>query len=96
MVDEGFRYYLPAFLMMALDPDAEEITDGLCFALTDPAPRAKEHSRRFHARMAGLSPRERAAVGGVLLYLADRYARSGEPDNSARDALDSYWAPVAR
>jgi hypothetical protein len=97
MFDEGFRYYLPAFLLIALEPEgeADEITDALCFALTDPAPRAREDSRRFHARMAGLS-RERAAVTGVLRHLADRYDRAGEPDNSARDALDSYWELFTR
>ena len=96
MLDEGFRYYLPAYLLVALEPEAEDITDALCFALTDPAPRAKEDSRRFHARMAGLSLREKAAVTGVLRHLADRYDRAGEPDNSARDALDSYWELASR
>lgn len=101
MLDEGFRYYLPAFLLMALDPQAAEITEPLCFALTDPGlqagkeSQAGEDARRFRARMAALSAEERAAVAGVLRYIADRYDRAGDPGNPAQDALRSYWEPAS-
>jgi hypothetical protein len=91
LLDESFLYYLPAFMLMALEEG--EIAEPLSFALTDPGPEAPLDSRCFRARMAGLSATERAAVVAVLRHLTDRYERAGEP-NPARDALHSYWDPL--
>jgi hypothetical protein len=91
MVDEGFRYYLPAFLLMALEPQAREMVETLCFVLTDRGEEGGEDSRRFHARMAGLLTEEKAAVVDVLRFLAETYEREGDPGNPARAALRSYW-----
>jgi hypothetical protein len=91
MVDEGFLYYLPAFLLMALEPQAGEMAEALSFALTDGGTEGEEDSRRFHARMARLSAEEKAAVADVLRFLADGYDREGDPVNPARKALRSYW-----
>ena len=88
--DEGFLYYLPALLTLALDPAAGEIADAVCYALTAPAANAAEDRQRFRARMSGLSDEERSAVAGVLRHLADREG----PGSPARDALHSYWAPA--
>jgi len=90
--DDGFLYYLPAFLLMALDEG--EIAEPLSFSLTDPGTAAPEDSRRFRDRMAKLFPAERAAVIAALRGLAEGYERAGEPDNPARDALASYWDPL--
>lgn len=91
MQDEGFLYFLPAFLQMALDPGAREMTDALVFSLTDPGPQAGDDSRVFRSRMARLSVEERRVVVDVLQHLAERAEREGEPDNAARHALRSYW-----
>lgn len=91
--DDGFRYYLPAFLLMALDPQGEEITDSLVFALTAPGKHKEEDLQRFHERMEKLTSDERAAVICTLHYLVEWYDREGLPDNPARDALRSYWEP---
>lgn len=95
MRDEGFLYYLPAFLSMVLDPEAQEITDAVSYALTAPEPEAAEDARRFRERMARLSAEEGAAVTAVLRHLADLQDRAGEPVNPARDALQSYWEPAS-
>jgi hypothetical protein len=95
MTDEGFRYFLPAYLLMALDPQGGEIVETLCFVLTDRGTEGAEESRRFHARMAGLSAEEKAAVADVLRVLADAYDREGDPVNPARAALSSYWERAA-
>jgi hypothetical protein len=95
MLDDGFRYYLPAFLLMALDPEAREISEPLCFTLTDRGASAGQDFSRFQARVARLSAEEKAAVTEVLRHLADQYDRAGDPDNPARHALDSYWEPAA-
>jgi hypothetical protein len=87
--DEGFLYYLPAFLTLTLDPAAGEITDAVCYALTAPASDAAGDLKQFRARMNGLSDEERAAVAAVLRHLADRDG----PGSPAQDALDSYWTP---
>jgi hypothetical protein len=91
MQDEGFLYFLPAFLLMALDPAAREMTDALVFSLTDPGPQKSDDSRSFRARMARLSTDERKVVVDLLQYLAERADLEGEPDNAARHALRSYW-----
>jgi len=94
MTDEGLLYYLPAFLLMALEPEAAELVETLSFVLTDPQPESGEGSR-FRARMAGLSPEEKAAVASVLRFLAHAYDREGDPVNPARTALRSYWERAA-
>lgn len=91
MLDEAFRYYLPAFLLMALDPQAYDMAEHVCFVLTDPGPADAALHTRFRARVAQLSAAEKDAVTAVLRFLADDYDRKGEPMNPARAALDSYW-----
>jgi hypothetical protein len=88
MRDEGFLYYLPAFLSLALDPDAGEIRDAVSYALTAPGADASGGDRdRFRARMRRLSDDEKAAVTGVLRHLAEEEG----PGSPAQDALESYW-----
>jgi len=93
MTEDGFCYYLPAFLLMALDPQGGDIADTLVFALTAPEQHKGEDLRRFRARMDRLSTNERAAVICTLRCLAERYDGDGLPDNPARIALKSYWEP---
>jgi uncharacterized protein DUF6714 len=85
--DEGFLYYLPAFLSMALDEGAGEIRDAVCYALTAPRPEATRDAEQFRARVSALSDGERRAVASVLRVLAEREG----PGSPAQDALDSYW-----
>jgi hypothetical protein len=91
MLDEGFRYYLPGFLTMALDlKEAGDIADAICGTLTEPPHDAPaEDKARFTSRMSGLSSEEKNAVREVLESLASEYDRAGYPDNPARAALKS-------
>lgn len=93
MLDEGFCYYLPAFLLMALDPQGGEIADSLVFALTAPEQHAGKDFDRFCARMERLSTDERAAVICTLRCLVELYDRDGLPINPAKVAWQRYWAP---
>lgn len=93
MFDEGFCYYLPAFLLMALDPQGGEIADSLVFALTAPEQHAAGDFDRFRARMERLSTEERAAVICTLRRLVELYDRDGLPINPAKVALQRYWEP---
>ena len=87
MSDEGFLYYLPAFLAIALDPEAGEIADAVGYALTPPGPEAADDARKFRARMSQLSDAERSAVTAVLRHLAEREG----PGSPAHDALQGFW-----
>ena len=89
LVDEGFQYFLPGFLMMALDlNEAGEIADAICSALTEPACDALPQDKaRFASRMDGLSREEKNTIREVLEFLAREYNRVGYPDNPARTAL---------
>jgi hypothetical protein len=89
MRDEGFRYYLPGFLAMALDlSDAGDIADTICGVLTEPTSDASaEDKARFASRMSGFSIEEKNAVRQVLEFLAREYDRARYPDNPARAAL---------
>jgi hypothetical protein len=92
MVPEGFRYYLPAFLLMALEPESE-LDDSVMLNLTAPGLHDTAMVDRFRARVEGLSADERAAVICTLRCLAERYDREGYPYNPAKEALESYWEP---
>jgi hypothetical protein len=85
--DEGFLYYLPAFLTIALDPQAGDIADAVAYALTAPGPDAAEDRQSFQARMRGLSEAEKNAVTAVLRHLAQREG----PGSPAHDALQGFW-----
>jgi hypothetical protein len=87
MQDEGFLYYLPAFLSLALDSEAGDIADAVSYALTAPPASAADDGRRFHARISRLSGNEKAAVTAVLSHLA----KQDGPGSPAQDALQSYW-----
>ncbi len=93
MVPEGFCYYLPSFLLMALEPEGEDIAFPLAHHLIAPDAHETEALARFRARVERLSADERAAVTCTLRCLADRYGREGLPDNPARVALERYWEP---
>jgi Family of unknown function (DUF6714) len=93
MTPEGCRYYLPAFLLMALEPNSE-IVDSLMSDLTAPDPNDPEKGGWFywlHRRAEGLTADERAAVIYTLRCLSERYDREEYPYNPAKKALESYW-----
>jgi hypothetical protein len=95
MTADGFRYYLPAFLLMALDPHARDMAEHVTFVLTDPGDAEATRHERFRARVTSLLPAEKIAVTEVLRLLARECEEGGDPINPAREALDSYWEPAA-
>ena len=80
---QGFVYYLPAFLTLALDVDGPfEIGESLVFKLWS-----------FPEEVAALlAPAEKRAVVHVLEFLARVYDERNYLRNNARVALDHYWA----
>jgi hypothetical protein len=85
LTDEGFLYYLPAFLTIALDAQAGDLADAVSYALTPPE--AAGELNAFRARMGRLAAEERAAVTAVLRHVAEREGAGGP----AHDALQGYW-----
>lgn len=86
--DEGFRYYLPAFLMMALNPtEAREMIDSLVSALTFTSD--SSNTNRFENRITALSKEQQKVVINVLRFLAKHYNEYKFPDNPAQSALQT-------
>lgn len=90
---EGFCYYLPAFIKIALDfDDAGEIADSISHFLVLPGAEAQEDDKSlFFARIAGMSDAQKAAIVSALEFLSTKYQQAGYPDDPAADALRSYW-----
>jgi hypothetical protein len=85
--DEGFLYYLPAFLTIALDPQEGDIADAVSYALSAPGPDRAEDRAAFRARMGRLSAAEKDAVTAALRHLAQREG----PGSPAHEALQGFW-----
>lgn len=82
---DGFAYYLPAFLILGLDPDFD-IGETAVFTMWS-----------FPEDIANrLGPAEKLATVHVLEYLAHQYRKlypeMPEYMNQAHRALDEYWA----
>lgn len=95
----GACYYLPSFLVSALDLRSRfwgDVAEVVSFALTRPGEDAPALRARFDAIAAALSPAERAAVVDALRALAGEYARRGYPINLAERALDGFWTAEER
>jgi|GEM_PF-2557962 hypothetical protein len=93
MTPEGFTYFLPAFLTLALDVDGPfDLGEPLAFKLTAPAEDAPDAWRDDHSRVvSSLSAPQQRAVMHVLEYLAGAYEQRRYIRNQAQMALESYW-----
>jgi hypothetical protein len=95
MTPEGFVYFLPAFLRLALDVDGPlEISETLAFKLKPPTSDGTTTNLEQHfAEIVGaLSPAQRESVRHTLEFLAEAFDQRGYVINLARQALDDYWA----
>ena len=95
---EGFVYYLPALLKLALDLDTSlQPAESLCFALKPPGDWAGEEvTKQLEHKLELLTPTEKRAVVDVLEYLAEEWDRRSYVGNQAREALDALWIDLAR
>ena len=89
MLPDGFRYYLPAYMLIAVDeyPDADVTADSAVYALTPPAsltePLWRERSNLFSAD-------QRTAIVAFLKFM-ETSRGTDYPVHSPRDALP-YWS----
>jgi uncharacterized protein DUF6714 len=88
---EAYRYYLPAFMIAAVQSyaDMDIVVINLVHTLIPPA-KGQDHNR-FEARMQGLNPRQRSAVRRFLEFLKSAHAQDF-PRNDLQLALETYWA----
>jgi hypothetical protein len=92
---EGFRYFLPAYVLACVDAyeDAGNIPDSLVFHLVPPRPEGPELDR-FLATMAGLTRDQKQAIASFIEYMIAAHGR----DDPLRDwprALRRFWADAA-
>ena len=88
---EAFRFYLPAFLVVALeDPEGNEF-DKIVFNLLPPPPNDSEDVEYFAKMVAGLSRTQREVIRDFLELVAEEEADLPPDIANARQALDTYW-----
>ena len=82
---EGFRYYIPAYMVWTLDNDSTG--DSSAFSTLCHLERLDEREATFVKRLQLLDDGQRRAVALFLLYFTpDRYA-----GDDARKALHRFW-----
>lgn len=90
MLPEAFRYYLPAYMLIALDDcaEADVIADSALDMLTP-----GEQREYWNERAMGFSKKQREAILSFLEYL-DTHRGADYPAFGPKEAL-RYWARAA-
>ena len=90
---EGFQFFLPAFLLAALDEENAELRQALVLSL---APGDDAAERAEFQRRVGLCTREqRAAIRFFLQVVADFYADAFTRRPAALDPVGFWLGPHA-
>lgn len=93
--DEAFRFYLPAYLLAAIEryEDADIIPLYVLFSLRPS--RKGEEEARFLARMEGFSTVQREAIRSFLRFMAHAHAADFPSNDLTRDEpsllLEQFW-----
>lgn len=93
---EGFAYYLPAFLILALDLDNPlDLEDRMTTRFTFHRPAMPDLlTEAYSCQISILTPAEQRIVVQVLEHLSElRDQRYSGSTNGPRKALASYWDP---
>jgi hypothetical protein len=90
---DAFRYYLPAYMLIALDnyAEADVVADTAVNALT---PQPLGPLQKFWAeRLAGFSPKQREAIVAFLRFMASEHGED-YPLHGPKDALRHWTSAV--
>lgn len=90
---EGFRYYLPAYLLAALE-DHGNLMPHTVYGLTPPEGSSPEEQRLRDwqlERFEGLTPAQKRAVRVFLEYARDEASHYFSQGQEPRLALERYW-----
>ena len=93
---EGFRHYLPAYLIAALDDYGDLLPHTVYNLIPNLNPddlslEKPEPQDGKHERFERLSPTEKQAVRAFLEYVRDEYAYYFFQGEAPRLALERYW-----
>ncbi len=92
MTPEGFRYYLPAFVRIALEADDGGFSDSLLSRLCQPI---GERGPSVLPELALFSPGEATAIRAFLTHLREKSsALPGDEDRRLRRGLRTWEAAV--
>jgi hypothetical protein len=86
---EGFRYFLPAYLAAALNPENLDIRKDTVFSLAPLRP-SQDSVSNFKERVSQLTTIEREAVRHFLLMIRDLYSQDFAADVPALDP-EGFW-----
>ena len=94
---EAYRFYLPKFLIAALDPTCQPVvTESLVGNLLPPAESSLQERADFEARAGLLTAAQADAVRQFLRFIAERdaeeYAEYDDGLATPQRALDRYWS----
>jgi hypothetical protein len=96
---DAYRFYLPKFLIAALDPTCQPVvTESLVGNLFPPPEDSLQERARFEARVSSLAAPQVNAVREFLRFIAERDAEEyafDDDDEAAQNpqrALDRYWS----
>ncbi len=89
----GYRYYLPAYLITALEHNASLLCDNIVWSLKCPPVSSDEYGR-FQDRHSALKKRQKESVRMFLAYMKNS-AKEPDQRKDALLALDSYWGQFA-
>jgi hypothetical protein len=95
---EAYRFYLPKFLVAAIDPACNpQVTEVLVWRLFPPPENSLQERAHFEARAALMTAPQVDAVREFLRFVAERDAEEyafDDEDETAQNpqrALDRYW-----
>lgn len=90
----AFHYYLPAFMVVSLDPDRGGLVgEHLVYALTPSSVRGTFHDRWFTDVVARVTPPQRRAIRLFILYLNDICQELEIGNVTEDDSLHHFWFP---
>ena len=98
MVPEAFRYFLPAYMLVALEEyDISDITGdaavlGLIPDLSELTGNASNPESWFSRNIRGFNGAQRQAIAGFLLAMQEVHGHEYPQHSSPMAALERYWA----
>ena len=98
MSPEGFRYFLPAYMLIALEEyDISDVTaESAILSLTPDVleftGNADDPGSWFGRRVGGFTDAQRRAIAGFLLAMQEMHGQDFSEDSSPMAALERYWA----
>lgn len=87
---EALAYYLPAFMLVALDEPEGSETDKIVFSLMPPAPDDAERTSYFQRMVSRFTPEQREVIRDFLEMAAGQEEQF-VAESDARKALQAYW-----